>query len=552
VTLTVGNATANLTESAISRTVAAGSTILMGIMDWNATNPPNKLPMTGNGGTATERRDAGDAVNYGQYICDWGPGPAGTYDFGPNTADGSTPTTADYSSLKVAQAICEVSSNAGTTSITQYAQVADWFASAAGSITGVSWVTGDAIVVISGCENNVGTAPPTPTNANLTFSSLASSTSGADLECGINLRSAIAGSDQTSQTISLTDPGTESGGACLWVIHENVVGGGLRAPFAPGHPTQSFQFARWFGVDPVTAADVTTTAGVSVGVVTGSTVTPQPSASSTVPVGVAARSTVTPEPSAVTRAQVGVVAVAGARPEPSAVTAVTVGVAVRAGAVPEPSATGTAFVGVAATAQVAASGDLTVTSGVYVGIATRSTVTPEPNAATKALVGVVARAGATVDISSTSQVSVGVAAVSVPASVNDVTVTATASVGVVSRSQPTAAPSAAAVALVGLQARSTGVTITVTAGSVNRVGIATASTPTAVWSTTSKTFVGVVVSTSLTPIAIIVVDRIDIWTEPAAPVYTEPSTAWIEPAADSYTEPATGWVEPPPVEGVSV
>jgi hypothetical protein len=215
VTLTVGNATANNTESSISRTVAAGSTVIIGVMDWNATNPPGKTPLTGSG-TATERRDAGNGSSYAQYLCEWANVSAGTFSFGPN----------NYTSLKIAQAIAEVASSTGTTSVSQFAQVSNWFASAATSITGVSWVTGDAIVVVSGCENMTSsTLPPTPTNANLTFSSATSLVTPTDgSECGINWRYAIAGSTQSSQTISLTDPGGLQGGAGLWVIHEESGG----------------------------------------------------------------------------------------------------------------------------------------------------------------------------------------------------------------------------------------------------------------------------------------------------------------------------------------
>jgi hypothetical protein len=210
-TLTVGNATANNTESAISRTVAAGSTVIIGVFDWNATNPPGKTPLTASG-TPTERRDAGNGTNYAQWLAEWANTGGVTDNFGPN----------NYTSLKVAQAIAVVASDAGTTSVSMYAQVANWFASAATSITAVSWVSGDAIIVISGSENNQATAPPTPTNANLTFSSAASATGGVDQECGVNFRYAIAGSTQSSQTISLTDPGIDQGGAGLWVIHENA------------------------------------------------------------------------------------------------------------------------------------------------------------------------------------------------------------------------------------------------------------------------------------------------------------------------------------------
>jgi hypothetical protein len=97
------NATANLTESAISRTVSAGSVVIFALLDWNATNPPNKTPATGSG-SATERRDVGNTSNYAQYIADWVGTSAGTFSFGPN----------NYTSLKVAQTIIEVTAPADT------------------------------------------------------------------------------------------------------------------------------------------------------------------------------------------------------------------------------------------------------------------------------------------------------------------------------------------------------------------------------------------------------------------------------------------------------
>lgn len=98
----IANATANLTESAISRTVTAGSVVVYGLMDWNATNPPNKTPATGSG-TATERLDQGNTSNYAQYLCEWVGTAAGTFSFGPNS----------YTSLQVAQVIIEVLAGGG-------------------------------------------------------------------------------------------------------------------------------------------------------------------------------------------------------------------------------------------------------------------------------------------------------------------------------------------------------------------------------------------------------------------------------------------------------
>jgi hypothetical protein len=92
----VGNATANLNETAISRTVRDKSTVLYGLIDWNAVNPPGKTPLTGSG-TAVERRDAGDGTSYAQWFADWSNVSSGIFNFGPN----------NYTSLKVAQAIVE-------------------------------------------------------------------------------------------------------------------------------------------------------------------------------------------------------------------------------------------------------------------------------------------------------------------------------------------------------------------------------------------------------------------------------------------------------------
>jgi hypothetical protein len=95
------NATANLNESATSRTVAAGSVVIYGHMDWNATNPQGKTPATGSG-SSTERRDAGDGGSYGQYLCEWVGVSAGTFSFGTN----------NYTSLQVAQCVIEVTAPA--------------------------------------------------------------------------------------------------------------------------------------------------------------------------------------------------------------------------------------------------------------------------------------------------------------------------------------------------------------------------------------------------------------------------------------------------------
>lgn len=93
----VANAIANLTESSISRTVAAGSIGIHAVMDFNATNPPGKTPLTGSG-TALERLDQGNGTTYAQWVATWVGMSAGTFSFGPNS----------YTSLQVAQAFIEI------------------------------------------------------------------------------------------------------------------------------------------------------------------------------------------------------------------------------------------------------------------------------------------------------------------------------------------------------------------------------------------------------------------------------------------------------------
>jgi len=95
--VTFANATANLTESSISRTVGQGSVGIFALIDFNATNPPGKTPLTGSG-TAVERLDQGNGTNYAQYIATWEGMSAGTFSFGPN----------NYTSLQVAQIFIEV------------------------------------------------------------------------------------------------------------------------------------------------------------------------------------------------------------------------------------------------------------------------------------------------------------------------------------------------------------------------------------------------------------------------------------------------------------
>lgn len=90
---TITGLTATNTESRYSQSVTAGDLVVVGLGDWNATNPPGKTPNATLSSTATERFDTGNGSTYAVYGADWIVGTTGTGSFGPN----------NYTSLKVAQ-----------------------------------------------------------------------------------------------------------------------------------------------------------------------------------------------------------------------------------------------------------------------------------------------------------------------------------------------------------------------------------------------------------------------------------------------------------------
>lgn len=102
-------------------------------------------------------------------------------------------------------------------SVASFNQVADWFVSTTPrTITGLSWTSGDVVVVVGGAET-ASTSVATPTNANLTFALQASETSGGSGEAAIWVWIAVAGSSQSSQTIQATATGGQWWGFAVWV-----------------------------------------------------------------------------------------------------------------------------------------------------------------------------------------------------------------------------------------------------------------------------------------------------------------------------------------------
>ena len=87
------------------------------------------------------------------------------------------------------------------------------------TVTGLSWSSGDVIVVAGGCEASTGVMG-TPTNANLTFTLRQSVTDGGSNESPAWVWTAVAGSAQSSQTISAAKTGFASvvWGFGVWVL----------------------------------------------------------------------------------------------------------------------------------------------------------------------------------------------------------------------------------------------------------------------------------------------------------------------------------------------
>jgi hypothetical protein len=104
--------------------------------------------------------------------------------------------------------------------VVSHTNPADWneTGTSTRSVSGISWQTDDLIVAAGTAFNSTITLT-TPTNANLTFSTITSLTDGGAGECPLWIWSAKATSTQSSQTISTTiSDSTRAGQMCIWVI----------------------------------------------------------------------------------------------------------------------------------------------------------------------------------------------------------------------------------------------------------------------------------------------------------------------------------------------
>lgn len=100
---------------------------------------------------------------------------------------------------------------------TSYFAPANWFGTGATrTVTGVSWSTGDIVVVFGAGEDN-GSTLGVPTNANLTFTQRAVTTATASQCMAYIWTSAAAASGQTAQTITST-PGNTAKVANMGVV----------------------------------------------------------------------------------------------------------------------------------------------------------------------------------------------------------------------------------------------------------------------------------------------------------------------------------------------
>lgn len=104
-----------------------------------------------------------------------------------------------------------------TIAVRGYYEVSDWMSSAKSNpVTGVAWSTDD-VVVVAAWVSDSGSTLTVPTNANLTFTQRAVTTSSGEAPC--HIYTAKAASTQSSQTIaSGYSGGNNDGGTGVWVF----------------------------------------------------------------------------------------------------------------------------------------------------------------------------------------------------------------------------------------------------------------------------------------------------------------------------------------------
>lgn len=105
-------------------------------------------------------------------------------------------------------------------SVTSWTGPADWTETGTGtrSVTGVTWSSGD-LIVVGGAAFDSTVTLGVPTNANLTFTELVSLTDGGSSESPVWFWTATASTSQSSQTISCTiSNSSRQGQPMAWVI----------------------------------------------------------------------------------------------------------------------------------------------------------------------------------------------------------------------------------------------------------------------------------------------------------------------------------------------
>lgn len=101
-----------------------------------------------------------------------------------------------------------------------YYEVSNWYATGtSNNVTGVSWSSGDVIVVAQYVSDDNSTDITAPTNANLTFTLRQAVDSSGTSNAQVDVYTATAGSPQSSQTITSGRSGlTNANGAAVWVL----------------------------------------------------------------------------------------------------------------------------------------------------------------------------------------------------------------------------------------------------------------------------------------------------------------------------------------------
>lgn len=213
-------------SSTAATMTATGGVIKPGVADataavtMTATGTATVAPIQGIADISLDVAVTGTGVNTAGGVAD-----SSTTVTGTATGSRTRPGVADVSLDVDATATGTVTAPTGAASVRGWYDTSNWYSQASSNdITGVAWEEDDVIVVAFGTANGQGGDPSSATNANLTFTNR-ELINGTGNECGFGIWTAVAGSAQTNQTITLNNDGWIEHGGCAWVLQNATLTG---------------------------------------------------------------------------------------------------------------------------------------------------------------------------------------------------------------------------------------------------------------------------------------------------------------------------------------